>query len=299
MYKRNLVFMILFYLIVLSACGGETALNGLAFNDNEVSAAPVQNEEYVNDSIESSAADEISDRKPDDALEMAQEPPTGYNPVRVNHIVSDGTILRWMEYAYNADGNKTTETTYSSEGVMSWEVYEYDADGNQIKLSVYSHPDSYLLLGEETSDEEVLVEWRDFQYDDTGKQIKVTPHNADGSVDTWWEYLYDDKGNRVKEVHFSTYDEPEAPMYWTEYEYDEHGEKTKETIYNFDGSISHTTAYSYNELREQFAETYYDGNGEITGTGAYVPVYDDNGRLTKETFFNSSGEITYWLEYIY
>lgn len=103
----------------------------------------------------------------------------------IKFVLDDGS---YVEYEYDADGNKTKEINRNADGSVSkYSENEYNANG-YITKSIYRNADGS------------VKEYYENEYDTNGKCTKSIHRNADGSVKEYTEYEYDTDGEQTKEI---------------------------------------------------------------------------------------------------
>lgn len=123
--------------------------------------------------------------------------------------------------------------------------------------------------------------------------VKETGYNADGSIDYWYEYEYDSKGNLIKEIEKDpNYDEDCC----TEYEYDSNGNLIKETYGNSAEGVMGGAEYEYDSKNNMIKESYY---GRMGFSASKTYKYDANGNLIKEEEYRSDDNRVRSIEYEY
>lgn len=139
------------------------------------------------------------------------------------------------------------------------------------------------------------------------KRTKSVWYNADGSVDHWTEYTYDEHWNRLTK----SYNADGSLDSWCEFEYDENGNNTRYAVfyangnikeekkYGENGSLLETTAYysdgvvksisRYNKNGDTLEIISYDADGSVSSESKYE--YDESGNLNQLTDYASDGSI--------
>ena len=96
-------------------------------------------------------------------------------------------------YQYDKKGNLVRYTQHGQDRYSDeWTEYEYefDARGNCIKELYY---EGYSIFGRELSG------WTELKYNSNDKCIEEIFYDAEGNIESWYEYEYDSSGNRIKE----------------------------------------------------------------------------------------------------
>lgn len=214
------------------------------------------------------------------------------NLIKKAEVRDDGSFRIWLEYSYDAVGNKTRETTYENndgETVRGrLREYEYDDAGNQTKYVEYWAEDT-------------INDWREnaYEYDTNGNPVKYVGYDREGNVLIWHEYEYDASGNMIKEIWCSA---DGTAVRWYQYTYGEFGVLTEEvsTTYGNDDGILTEMQYPEGNL-EIRAEYEYDRSGVLRKRSVYHPqsydyaggwedyTYDSNGNLLKVEYWEGNG----------
>ena len=188
--------------------------------------------------------------------------------------VTDGDG-RFLSYTYDAAGHRASMTDQAGNAVH----YGYNAlgqlasltDGNGNSIAAYSYDN----LGRLARGDNGNGTYTTYEYDAAGQLTHLVNYKADGSVNSRFDYSYDEAGNRTS---MTTLDGTTA------YEYDAIGQLTGVTLpegrhieYRYDAAGNRTqvidsgaaTDYSANELNqytEAGATTFsYDADGNMTG----------------------------------
>ncbi len=197
--------------------------------------------------------------------------------------------------SYEAEGQKTGESTYTfkrdeSGNIVSVELngsttgsseYKVGDDGN-IQSSVvkrqgrdddnitYSYDASGRLV-KETHDTVYAYEIN-YEYDEQGRLARKSCNNQDGPYDS--EYSYDDQGRLITEK--TTTVAPSATL--VEYSYDADGNVTsaRATCTNFDGSLTDAGSVIYTYENGKLISVSYDG---AQGMLPIAYKYGDDGNL--------------------
>ena len=189
---------------------------------------------------------------------------------------TSGSRYSWVEYTYDINGNRISETQYFEDKRRSWFEHTYDADGNCIE-TIYFKADGTIIDwtkhkydadGNEIEmagyQEDGSVAWRrEFENDFRGNKIKQTDFAADGEETAQHSFLYDDNGNCLEEfgksISIGGTKVAEAPLY--RYEYDSSGNRIKETICGAGGSIKGWWQNKYNANGDITVAIWFDGDG--------------------------------------
>ena len=191
-------------------------------------------------------------------------------------ISPKGSFIRSLNYEVDSHGNNTKYTLIEKNEEYEPNEYEneYDDSGNLIK---------------QTTIKDEGYNYVEFFYDERNLLIKKLEHVLFIQNDTEYpseyryEYEYDSKGNKIKDIMYDDLDNELVYIY--EYEYDSNYNVIKETDYSKDG-LSSVHIYEYNNGKRTSSKRY-DANNELTGREEYY--YDDEGRKIKTIIFDKAG----------
>lgn len=142
----------------------------------------------------------------------------------------------------------------------------------------------FILIGKLSKSSKKTILWK-----------KITDYNADGTVDTWKEYEYDENGNNIK------YKNAE---YSSETEFNADGKEMKITFYFPDGSIDDIYEYEYDSDGQEKSHTRRLEDGTVyftwdydTHTGVGLDTYNftewlygDDGKVIETTTYDKDAE---------
>ncbi len=167
---------------------------------------------------------------------------------------SDGHLVRWM---FDDDADGTVDSVYTwtydgagvlccyaedsdADGVAEWEEhYSYDEAGRMVRMVGYSngaHTASVIVLYTYIGDLLVRVEWDD---------------GADGSVDSWYVYVYDAESRLSRWEQW----EPGRLVSYYELHYDSAGRLARHDVY-MDNAWQESYLYSYDQPGRLTEERY-------------------------------------------
>ncbi len=213
------------------------------------------------------------------------------------------------EYAYDERGNlskmdgpsypdygenKCTYTnTYDEKGRLSQTVKT--VSGKNVATTLYTYDGQGNLTEERTAYHlSGLTYVRTYAYDTAGRLTRYAYSYCDIS-EADVVYIYDEKGNLIKETKTDKYGE----LYTYEYTYDETGNLTKKFCRFYDYT-NETYEYAYDKegkvTKRIYTNPYHD-------TVTYTYTYDKKNGLVKESFTDGEGytetaTITYTLVYL-
>ena len=107
------------------------------------------------------------------------------NPAASTEVVTNSNGS-WIEYEYDADGNKLRSTFYNSDG-SKYSLYKYDADGN-VSAKIYYYSDG---------------EWAESECDANGYTTKTVYYDVYGDVKFWIEFELDADGKVLEEIWYN------------------------------------------------------------------------------------------------
>lgn len=107
---------------------------------------------------------------------------------------SDGNLIKridtdrdgnqiYYEWHYDSNGLVQKHTLANIEGVYAYENYIYDDNGRMI--SEYHYDNGYYSRDE-------LLSYKEYEYDEKGNLVRCTNYDAEGSLNDYVEYFYDD-----------------------------------------------------------------------------------------------------------
>lgn len=158
--------------------------------------------------------------------------------------------------------------------------------------------------------------------DEKGNYIEEKRFNLDNSLECYWEFEYDDNGNRIEEMKYDAV----GQHIWEEsykWEYDKNGNCIKSIWYNEDSQIRGYTVDEYNtdgnctvsmhynnDSLDSYHKFTYDANGNILEqiycdiedsmwSFSHNYIYDDDGYLKKELSYDGSEQLLEVTEYFY
>ena len=182
---------------------------------------------------------------------------------------------------YAANGKKSSETIYNSDGTVTNNVYSgkqllsstvYDSDNKQISKTEYTYRNSY-----SGSPQTVTV------YNSENVITTELHYNLSGDVE--YEAEYYENGNKKSDKKWNVLGRLES-----EAEYYDNGNKKSEIQYGSNGAVSYEAEYYDNGNKK--SEIQYDYNGAVDAEREY----HENGVLSHEKVYGYYG-IDYEVEY--
>lgn len=152
-----------------------------------------------------------------------------------------------------------------------------------------------------TYDEDGSIEYYYiYEYDSRGNEVKLIQYNWDASIGYYGIYQYDNQGNRVKVIWYNS---DESIDYYYTYEYDGQGNRIKRIRYNSDGSRAWIWCYEdeYDSQGNQIKKIRYNSDGSVDEVQCYKKEYkyDKYGNPIKEIKYYSDSTMKGWYEYEY
>ena len=135
-----------------------------------------------------------------------------------------------------------------------------------------------------------LACWYEYEYDDAGNRIKEACYNVDDGIYERKEYEYGKAGKLTKET---TQHGADGKIYWYEYEYDSAGNQTKQT--NSKGVVCWEKEYDSAGNETKWIEYRYDGS--VWKRTEYE--YDSAGNMIKDIAHEPHNDFEYMYEYEY
>ena len=193
----------------------------------------------------------------------------------------DGQLLEVLEYD-NA-GNLSRLIYYSHGEPQGYYDFEYDQNNNLTRSFVYDQVPG--------SSPNMQPKWHLEQlYDQNGNRTEQRIHKYDSEV-SHTVYMYDTKGNLIKEIHTT-----DSGSYFSTYEYNEKGilqQKKDYTLVSNDEILY--GVYTYNTVGNIIQERRYMDGKEFSRTEYQ---YDEKGNLTQRISCTGT-KITSHTEYEY
>ena len=218
-------------------------------------------------------------------------------------LLEDGSTFSYNKYSYDGNGRLTqietavnssflssyfdpdnplgTELLTSANSTITWKrSLKYDNQGRLSKVDNYTPKDGKKFE---------FTSFRSFEYEG-GNIIRENLHDETGEITQFYDYTYDQKGNRIKErYNVCIFDgTPLNPKlnYERTYKYDNY--KNPYQILNIAGPSFYTSA---NNMIEMITVWYT--NNPRTETAKQLFVYNDNGYPVKMMYDGGEEEYTY------
>ncbi|MFW6343659.1 MAG: hypothetical protein ACOC2B_02850 [Sediminispirochaetaceae bacterium] len=173
------------------------------------------------------------------------------------------------------------ESAYYPDGVLDeYRVFTYkDSSAEVQKEELFSSSDELQEKIEYTYEEEWCTE--------------KTAYGEDGEKRRTHVYSYDEQGNLVEDA---LYDSDDNLQSVSRYEYNKNGERTKWSIFDIGDSLLAYTEYTYEDGKNTGIENF-SPNGNMEDY--FILEYDGEGRLEKETWYDSSGKVEEYTTFEY
>jgi len=218
-------------------------------------------------------------------------------------LLEDGSTFSYNKYSYDGNGRLTqietavnssflssyfdpdnplgTELLTSANSTITWKrSLKYDNQGRLSKVDNYTPKDGKKFE---------FTSFRSFEYEG-GNIIRENLYDETGEITQFYDYTYDQKGNRIKErYNVCIFDgTPLNPKlnYERTYKYDNY--KNPYQILNIAGPSFYTSA---NNMIEMITVWYT--NNPRTETAKQLFVYNDNGYPVKMMYDGGEEEYTY------
>lgn len=224
---------------------------------------------------------------------------------------SEGNLK--VEYKYNSKGEKILErsSTYYKELIYENEKIVKVMKGRNTSYYTYNSRGDIesIIEYDEYGD---VYGWDKYEYDENGNLIFRDNKESEYTHRKWW-YKYDEYNNCIEEIWDTAGGEGVLHCQKTVYEYDK-DKLLREAIYYGIGDRYITNdniydcRYSFMDVKswDISSEIYYDGNktkkikyenNEIANCSEYV--YNEKGKVLKETSYDGEGNILEQTEYAY
>ena len=180
----------------------------------------------------------------------------------LQNILTDKTT-----YDYDQKKNLVKENKFlRQETVQYITSYEYD---DKKRKTVES---SYNAAGD-------LIYKTIFGYEGNKLASKETINGKDNTSETVDKYIYDAKGNLVKEYNFNNIDKIET---LDEYTYDANNNQTSR-VYTKGGNMIAKVLQTYDAKNNLTSSKVMDNEGKVLDDKSYAYTYDEKGNWTKKT----------------
>ncbi|MBR5131272.1 MAG: RHS repeat protein [Alistipes sp.] len=189
----------------------------------------------------------------------------------VEHIFAeDEDGITKHKYVYNKNRKVVESVAYDIKGKIVLKVtYTYNEHGKIAEETLYNDYDlkNYIYK---------LVR----SYDDNGLLLGGTYYNNAGDVLEKYSFVYDDNGNRIKELY-----EDRTSVF----EYDDKGNRTTQAIYAIDGKLVEYLQINYTDNGDPIEDLLYDGEGNLCER--IVRKYNDAGLQTEGVLYDADGNV--------
>lgn len=204
---------------------------------------------------------------------------------RMNSYDSDGTLLWYHIYTYDAERRVSSATSFSAAGSQTGHVdCVYDDEGRP--LVTYDHPvivESSAISGP--------IEKREIEYDENGRESVSRIYWPSGSLNFTSVYQYDENGKRVRTDVYTN----DSLSTYTLYQYDSNGTQRSDsyhangqpfgdygiTEYNSAGLPLTHRVYRQDDSLSYEKFYYYDDEGNYIGSDEVS--YDENGNVIQSS----------------
>ena len=174
------------------------------------------------------------------------------------------------QYKYDENRNLIELTGYNAKGVIIGKyVYTYNEHGKIVNETYYSGKDL-------ANYKRKLVR----SYDANGLQLGGIRYNSKGEIIEKYDFIYNDKGERIKELFEDC---------TNIFEYDKNGNRIHETIYDTEGNIVKSNKYCYDAMGNRIEEIAFDNEGKIESR--VTRKYNEKGLQTEGIMYNGDGMI--------
>jgi len=149
---------------------------------------------------------------------------------------------------YDVNGRKSTELSYNGDGTYRYGYsYVYNEKGQEIQEN---------RLAEDGSIESYSIS----EYDVNDKKTKELTYYSDGTYRYGYSYVYNEKGQRIRENKLTENGSVES---YSVSDYDENGEKSKEIDYGSNEMKTREIHYRRKDGMRQWKWIYYNSDGTL------------------------------------
>jgi hypothetical protein len=170
---------------------------------------------------------------------------------------------------------------------------ETNEKGEKCGEGLYKYYDSGQLKYQYTNDQ-YTKKTKEIYYNESGEKTKEINSNLMADSTSYFEYEYDDKGNKIKEVESKKYEVNGMVIKIITY-YNQFN-KCKKYIVKSGQEVSTWFEYEYDKNGNEIKFISKDKDGDIQKIR--LLNYDRNGNMIKEVEKKNS-KINYWIEYKY
>ena len=187
---------------------------------------------------------------------------------------ADGSLWYAYSYEYNEKGQEIRQNSLDENGRMgNYTIFEYDAKGNRSKEMTYKADGTYyyghsyvynengqIIRSDNLDENGETDEYTISEYDTQGNKIKTLTYKADGTYYNGHAYVYNEKGQRIRDNKLTEDGNIES---YSVSEYDEDGNKTLEIDYGSNGLKKSEIRYRKKDGVRQWKWIYYNSDGTI------------------------------------
>ncbi|OUJ74081.1 RHS repeat domain-containing protein [Hymenobacter crusticola] len=284
----------------------KTALNG---KKNKVKAAKIKSEAVTVYDAPNGIVSETGVKQ----VERSYDPEG--NLLEETKFKRDGSVDRKLKNQYNAKGNiEKTDASQGNGGGIDHKnpaqiSYSYDEQDNLVESTSLNEDGSLLVKtknnydangkltemltqNNETDPKRKLYIKLEMSYNEAGDVVKAVSRQADGSILSAIDYVYDSNGNIIEQVN-----QVQNKKLRLLNAYDAKGNMTETTQLNENGEVKSKTTNTY------------DDNGNNTGVEVDYPAanvkvkavntFDAKGNLTEQRTYNKLGALVSKSKYEY
>lgn len=236
--------------------------------------------------------------------------------------------------AYNEDGSKIQETTFSppfyeiktfnaqkqhTESVQYYNgalwkktFYTYNGQG-QLLETIYRNPDGsidsqhtskYNEQGKPLESvfynavKKQIYSREVYEYNEQGKELSHIAYDKDGTIERQYLHKYNGQGNQIESIT-ELKDKNSEYNSRTTHQYNGHGDTTETIYYRADGSIKskYTYDYKYNPLGQRIETTHHLADGRVDAIHSFK--YNPQGKLIETVYSDADGSLRGSLTYKY
>jgi len=166
-------------------------------------------------------------------------------------------------------GEKLSTIRYNPDGFMT-ETDIYNSNGQVEYIYSYDYQNNLRVKTTRYTKDGKADKYYTYDYNKYKNKTKSTRYNFSQDIDKYYTYDYDDSGNLIKE---NWYDKSGKEEYSVEYEYDENGHKRTAISYNEDEDLIYKYKFKYDSNGNIIEEEKYDSDGDKTGIIQYIYRY--------------------------
>ena len=132
----------------------------------------------------------------------------------------------------------------------------------------------------------------DYEYDENNNNTRFIRRNADGTVDFYYDYEYDENNNKTRSIERNAVG---TVGFYYDYKYDENNNNTRSILRNAVGTVDSYHDYKYDENNNNTRFIARNADGTVDYYDDYE--YDENNNKTRFIARNADGTLYFYNDY--